>query len=99
MRYQRVVESKVRFDKSRTKARKYKLGDIVLVEKQIPATGTSKKLAPLYTGPMIVTGILPNARYKINNYETGAKKRKYEAVYAVDKMRLYEPETESDSTD
>ncbi|GLV46138.1 hypothetical protein CBL_05199 [Carabus blaptoides fortunei] len=93
------TESKVRFDKSRTKARKYKLGDIELVEKHIPATGTSKKLAPLYTGPMIVTGILPNDRYKINNYETGAKKRKYEAVCAVNKMRLYELETESDSTD
>lgn len=84
---------KVHFDKKRKPAKVYKIGDLVLVEKQVQATGGSKKLSAPFSGPMIVRETLPNDRFKVSSIGSG---RRYERVVAIDKIR---PWVEPDSSD
>ncbi|KAJ8912822.1 hypothetical protein NQ315_014405 [Exocentrus adspersus] len=77
------------FDKKRKAAKVYKQGDLVLIEKQEPATSTSRKLLPKYSGPMVVKEVLPNDRYIVTDmdgtYRTRGK-AKYQRTVAVDKI-------------
>lgn len=45
------------------KPHSYKEGDLVVIMKQTPSTGTTRKLAPTYSGPMVVKAVLPSDRY------------------------------------
>ncbi|GLV33371.1 hypothetical protein CBL_20117 [Carabus blaptoides fortunei] len=81
---------------ARTNPSTFREGDTVLVEKPVQATGGSKKLAPIYDGPMKVIEVLENDRYRVKDTRKGYRKQKYEAVFAVDKIRKFSPESESD---
>jgi len=81
------------YDRRRRASRRYKLGDLVLVEKQATAQGgpgSSKKLVHPFSGPMVVTEVLPNDRYKVSDM-TGTKRStrrtNYDRVVAVDRMK------------
>lgn len=91
------------YDRKRKEPRKYKEGDLVLVQKQVPSTGTSRKLVAPYDGPMVVKTVLPNDRYIVrdmnDSYRT-LRSSKYENVVAVDRMRPWcVPGGVSDDTD
>lgn len=83
-------KQKAYFDQRRTKARKYAVGDMVLVERDILATGESRKLEPRYKGPYAVATVLPNDRYIIEDIP-GAQRtqRPLRTVYAADRMKRW----------
>lgn len=84
------IEQKKYYDRKGKKARSYKEGDLVLVQKQVPSTGTSRKLAAPYSGPMMVQTVLPNDRYVVkdmNDSHRTLRSSKYEKIVAVDRMR------------
>ncbi|KAJ8976490.1 hypothetical protein NQ317_008465 [Molorchus minor] len=59
-------KAKLRFDSKRAKAKRYAVGELVLVRvTSIPATGESKKLNPRYKGPYKISAVLPNDRYEV----------------------------------
>ncbi|VEN58310.1 unnamed protein product [Callosobruchus maculatus] len=78
------------FDKKRKVPRKYRPGDLVLIEKQHPATGASRKLQNPYSCRLVVKVALPNDRYIVTDM-TGSyraeKRTNYERTVAVDKMK------------
>ena len=96
-------QQKQNFDKRRKKARKYKEGDLVLIAKNVTTTGTSRKLIPPYSGPMVVKSILPNDRYVVQDMNKSHRTRNkavYDRVIAVDRMRPWcPPRGVSDATD
>nr|CAI5826438.1 unnamed protein product [Callosobruchus analis] len=65
-------------------------GDLVLIVKQQPATGASRKLRNPYSGPMVVKVALPNDRYIVTDM-TGShraeRRSNYERTVAVDSMK------------
>lgn len=79
---------KSRYDKSRCKPHEYKEGDLVRVERQVPATGSSKKLVPKYQGPYKITKIYEHDRYQIEDTPLTRKgNKRYTTVVAVDKIK------------
>ncbi|VEN36236.1 unnamed protein product [Callosobruchus maculatus] len=78
------------FDKKRKAPRKYRPGDLVLIKKQHPATGASRKLQNPYSGPLVVKVALPNDRYIVTDM-TGSyraeNRTNYERTVAVDRMK------------
>lgn len=97
------AKQKKYYDKKRKRPRIYKEGDIVVIIKQHASTGISRKLAPTYSGPMVVKTILPNDRYIVTDM-TGShrtlRSAKYQRTVAVDRMRPWRtPGGVSDDTD
>lgn len=97
------ARQKVHYDNRRKKPRQYKEGDLVVIEKQETAEGTSRKLVRPYVGPMIIKAVLPNDRYLVTDMPNSHRKKKatrYEKVIAVDKMKPWIlPGGVSDETD
>lgn len=93
---------KTRFDQKRTKAKVYKKGDLVMVQKSSKVPGESQKLTPPFSGPYRVTAVLEHDRYEISSVD-GYSKRKYVNVFSADKIkpwvRFVESESESDYCD
>lgn len=87
---------KTRYDKSRCKAKEYKLGDLVMVQKQSKLTGESNKLVTPYSGPYRVTEVLSHDRYEVSSVE-GYSKKKYQNVFSADKLKPWVRFTESES--
>jgi transposase InsO family protein len=81
---------KKHFDERRRMAEKYEVGDIVLVESENSATGSSRKLMPKYKGPYIVTRVMGNDRYEIQDVP-GAPRKQMAAktIYAADRMKRW----------
>ncbi|KAJ8934605.1 hypothetical protein NQ318_002949 [Aromia moschata] len=97
-------KAKERYDKKRKKPKNYKKGDLVLVEKtELAPNNTSRKLLPKYSGPMVVSEVLPNDRYIVTDMEGTQRTRKrstYKRTVAVDRMKPWVPSGGiSDSTD
>lgn len=91
------------FDKKRKQPRVYKEGDLVVLMKQAPATGASRKLASIYSGPMTIKAVLPNDRYIVRDMKGShrtLRSSKYEKTIAVDRLRPWcPPGGVSDETD
>lgn len=81
---------KERFDKQRRQPTKYEIDDLVVVHNEPGATGQPKKLEPKFKGPFIITKILGNDRYLVEDVP-GSKRttRAYNGVYASDNMKLW----------
>lgn len=79
------------YDKTRKEPIKYKVGDIVFIEKsEMPRTGVSRKLCAPYSGPMTIKTVLPNDRYIVTDVTGSNRTRRktvYERVIAVDKIK------------
>lgn len=79
---------KQRYDKKRCPAPKYKVGDLVRVERHVQATGTSKKLVPKFQGPYKITKVFDFDRYQITDTPITQKgNKRYSNVVAVDKIK------------
>lgn len=90
------------YDRRRKKSRTYKVGDLVLIEKQKVSTGTSRKLVAPYAGPMVVKEVLPNDRYVVADMQHCNRRAvgRYRNVVASDRMKPWvQPGGVSDSTD
>lgn len=76
------------YDEKRCPAPKYNVGDLVRVERQIPASGSSKKLVPKFQGPYRIVKVLDYDRYQIEDTPlTRKSNRSYSTIVAVDKIR------------
>lgn len=79
---------KIAFDRNRCSAVQFKVGDLIRVERQVPATGQSKKLVPKYQGPYRITAVLDFDRFQIEDTPLTRKGNKvYSTVVAVDKIK------------
>ncbi|XP_037942349.1 uncharacterized protein K02A2.6-like [Teleopsis dalmanni] len=99
------VNAKKRFDDKHRKPTKYEQGDLVLAEREPTSTGTSRKLECRYKGPFVVTEVLDNDRYVIEDLPGSYRKqRHYKSIYASDLLKPwcqlpYEEETDSERED
>lgn len=93
---------KTRYDKKRAKSNSYKIGDLVMAQKNNKTPGESNKLVPAFSGPYRVTAVLGHDRYEISSVD-GYSKKKYINVFSVDKLkpwvRFAESESDSDYGD
>lgn len=64
---------KSRYDRKRCKAKVYKIGDLVMVQKNAKTVGESQKLTPAFSGPYRVTAVLNHDRYEISSVERYSK--------------------------
>lgn len=81
-------KQKESFDKHRSNPVKYQVGDLVRVERQIPATGQSKKLVPKYQGPYRITALLEGDRFHVEDTPLTRKGgRRFSTVVAIDKIK------------
>lgn len=82
------LKQKNTFDKSRCSPPTYKEGDLVRVERQLAATGHSRKLIPRYQGPYRIVKAYKHDRYQIEATPLTRKGNKnYSNVVAVDKIK------------
>lgn len=74
-----------RYDRARKEATKYEKGDVVLLQiTNEVATGTSRKLRPKHKGPYVVTKVLGNDRYEVEDMRDQGRQRK--TVMASERM-------------
>lgn len=82
-------KQKIRFDKTRKDPNRYKVGDLVRIEKDIyTVPGQSRKLIPKCSGPYKITKIFDNDRYEVQDTPITRKEGRasYTGVYPVDKI-------------
>lgn len=80
------AQQKERYDKGR-KNLVFKEGDLVRIEREIQATGQSRKLIPKLRGPYRVMKVLGNDRYEVQDTPISRKGNKpFRGVFSVDKM-------------
>ncbi|CAH0564290.1 unnamed protein product [Brassicogethes aeneus] len=61
-------QQKRQFDAKRCSAKKYEVGDLVLIRiTSLAATGTSPKLLPKWRGPFRVSQVLDNDRFEVQD--------------------------------
>lgn len=60
-------KDKVVFDRKRKTPTKYSEGNLVMTRRELTATGTSRKLLPLFKGPYMVGRVLGNDRYELRD--------------------------------
>lgn len=76
------------FDKKRCKPHKYQVGDLVRMERQVPATGQSRKLVPKFQGPYRIVAILKHDRFQVEDTPLTRKGgKKLSTVVAIDKIK------------
>lgn len=77
-----------RFNKNRKQGRKYSVGDLVRIERQVQHDGNSQKLVAKYQGPYRILKLLPNDRFVIEDTPLSRKNnRRYEGIIALDKIQ------------
>lgn len=83
-------KAKLRFDRQHAKPTMFRKGDLVLVKHEAPSTGTSRKLEPLFKGPFVVSEVLGNDRYVVEDLP-GAQRtqRHYRSVFASEAMKKW----------
>lgn len=80
------ANQKKRYDRHRKRVT-FNVGDLVRIEREIPATGQSRKLIPRYQGPYRVTQVINNDRYEIRDTPISRKNnRPFKSIVSVDKM-------------
>lgn len=81
-------KQKLRYDRSAVQPKRFQIGDLVSIEREIPSTGQSRKLVPKYQGPYRVTSVFDNDRYQVEDTPITRKGgRSYSSVVAIDKIK------------
>lgn len=80
---------KQRFDQSRTKARVYIKGELVLIKIQTQTNdGKSRKLLPVFKGPFQIKKVVGNDRYEVTDLRGSERSNKsYTGTAAAENMR------------
>lgn len=79
-------KEKLRFDKKRKCPKNFTNGELVMVKiTSEPASGSSRKLRPIFKGPFRIKAVLPNDRYVVEDLRS--KGKKIDTVIAVDKIK------------
>lgn len=90
-------KQKQRFDKARKEV-KYKIGELVRVERDVPSVGKSRKLVPKLRGPYRIAEVLDNDRYVIEDTPLSKKgNRRFNGIFSVDKIHPWVVFNRSDS--
>ena len=77
-------------DSKRKQPTMYKQGDYVVIKNIDTTIGTSKKFIPKFKGPFVVTEVLPNDRYVLQDVEGFQQSRiPYKGVWAAHNMKLW----------
>lgn len=77
-----------RYNKHRKPSTKYKVGDLVRIERQVPHDGKSQKLVVKFQGPYRIVKLLQNDRFIVEDTPISRKNgRKYEGTVAIDKIQ------------
>lgn len=100
-------KQKNRYDKTKIKAKIYKLDDLVKILKPVAHNdGKSKKLLPKFSGPFRITKVLENDRYEVSSIPgTKITTKNYCNIFSADRIKpwistLYtEPTVDSTSSD
>lgn len=84
-------KQKAMFDKTRCDPRRFQVGQLVRVERDVTSKGKSKKLIPKCLGPYRIVKVMPNDRYEVEDTPVTRKKGKpkYSGVFPVDKIYLW----------
>ena len=94
---------KKRFDEKHEEPKTYQVDDLVVLENEPPATGTSRKLEPKYRGPYRIAKVLGRDRYLIQDVDGApVSNRKVPSVYSSDKMKpwcRYPPDMDNDDNE
>lgn len=89
------------FDKGR-KRLTFQVGELVRIEREIPASGQSKKLVPKLRGPYRIATVLDNDRYVVEDTPLSRKgNRAFTGIFSVDKIHswmVYNRDNNSDSS-
>lgn len=89
------------FDKSR-KTLNFQVGELVRLERDIPASGQSKKLVPKLRGPYRIAKILENDRYVVEDTPLSKKgNRQFSGIFSIDKIHpwmVFDRNNNSDSS-
>lgn len=96
------LKQKKQYDRKRGTPVKYKKNDQVVIRSNPVSDGTSRKMKPKYKGPMTITKVLPNDRYRVKDLPGSVRSKtgKYDNIIAVDRMKPWIPQGGiSDSTD
>ncbi|KAK9711646.1 hypothetical protein QE152_g25333 [Popillia japonica] len=59
--------SKIYYDKRHKEANIYSIGDYVVIPKVDTTIGVNKKFIPKFRGPFVITAVLPNDRYVVED--------------------------------
>lgn len=78
------------YDEKHKEAKRYKVGDYVMISNYDTTPGVSKKLIPKYRGPYQVSAVLPNDRYAVTDI-VGYQNTQipYDGVIAASRMKAY----------
>lgn len=80
-------KQKERYDKKKKSPLKFKIGDLVRVERATHTVGKSKKLLPKVSGPYRITKIFDNDRYEVEDTPITKKgTSKYKGTFSIDKI-------------
>jgi len=79
-------------NKNRSRTPTYITGDLVMIQRQVLGQpGESKKMLAKYKGPYVITEVLPNDRFRVQDLHVIQRTQKfYKGVVAIDQMKLYE---------
>ncbi|KAG8238794.1 hypothetical protein J437_LFUL017876 [Ladona fulva] len=81
-------EQKVRYDKKHKPPKHYQRGDLVVVEREAQASGVSRKLAPKYKGPYLITEVLPRDGYVLKDLpEAKPTQRPFNSFFSAYRMK------------
>lgn len=81
---------KRRYDEKHSQPRNFNEGDLVVVDFVPVATGESHKLDPAFKGPYVVTKVLGNDRYVIEDLpDRSVTQKRYSNVVSSDHMKLW----------
>jgi ribosomal protein L21E len=80
---------KERFDRKRTQANQYKIGDLVVIKIQSQSNdGRSKKLLPTFRGPFQIVKCLGRDRYEVKDMRGSERSKKiYNGVAAAENIK------------
>jgi len=78
-------------NQGRIKVPTFTTGDLVMIQRQTTGQpGESKKMLVKYKGPYVITEVLPNDRFRVQDLpEIQRTQRFYEGVVALDQMKMY----------
>ncbi|XP_036344292.1 uncharacterized protein LOC118753520 [Rhagoletis pomonella] len=82
------AQAKKLYDAQHSSPKIYHEGNLVLTTNEPASTGTSRKLDPHYKDPFVITKVLPNDRYVVEDLPHAERsQRHYTSIFASDQLK------------